>query len=61
VETDLMGRSVSSQFDYADSINADTVIVVGERDLDNGEVTVKDMDTGEEEQVGRGSVVDAVS
>ncbi|MDY6761417.1 MAG: histidine--tRNA ligase, partial [Candidatus Nanohaloarchaea archaeon] len=38
VETDLTGRSVSAQFDYADSINAETVVVVGERDLANGEV-----------------------
>ncbi|MFB6166803.1 MAG: histidine--tRNA ligase [Candidatus Nanohaloarchaea archaeon] len=51
VETDLMGRSVSSQFDYADSIGAERVVVVGERDLENDEVTVKDMESGEEVRV----------
>jgi histidyl-tRNA synthetase len=33
---------------YADSINAETVVIVGERDLENGEVTVKDMTTGDQ-------------
>ncbi|MDY6766321.1 MAG: histidine--tRNA ligase [Candidatus Nanohaloarchaea archaeon] len=56
VETDLMGRSVSAQFDYADSINAETVVVVGERDLEQGQVTVKDMETGAEEAVDRDSI-----
>ncbi len=51
VEVDLTGRNVGNQFDYADSINADRVVVVGERDLEQGEVTVKDMATGEEEAV----------
>ncbi len=60
VETDLMGRSVSSQFDYADSINAGQVVVVGERDLENDEVTVKDMESGEERQVARGDVADVL-
>ncbi|MDY6768677.1 MAG: histidine--tRNA ligase, partial [Candidatus Nanohaloarchaea archaeon] len=56
VETDLMGRSVSAQFDYADAVNAEQVVVVGERDLENGEVTVKDMETGEEENVARDDI-----
>ncbi|MFB6211656.1 MAG: His/Gly/Thr/Pro-type tRNA ligase C-terminal domain-containing protein, partial [Halobacteriales archaeon] len=38
--------------------NAETVVVVGERDLANGEVTVKDMGTGEEEQVDRNAITD---
>ncbi|MFW6317598.1 MAG: His/Gly/Thr/Pro-type tRNA ligase C-terminal domain-containing protein, partial [Halorubrum sp.] len=36
---------------YADSINAETVVVVGERDLANGEYTVKDMESGDETTV----------
>ncbi len=60
VETGLKERSVSSQFDYADAVNAETVVVVGKRDLENGEVTVKDMESGEEEQVDRDAVTSAV-
>jgi histidyl-tRNA synthetase len=51
VETDVAGRSFGAQFDYADAINAETVVIVGERDLADGEVTIKDMDSGEQLQV----------
>ncbi|MFC7202919.1 histidine--tRNA ligase [Haloferax namakaokahaiae] len=48
VEVDVSGRSFGAQMSYADSINADTVVIVGERDLENGEVTVKDMSSGDQ-------------
>ncbi|WP_265109058.1 histidine--tRNA ligase [Halosolutus halophilus] len=51
VETDIAGRSFGSQLDYADSINAETVVIVGEQDLANDEVTIKDMDSGDQVQV----------
>ncbi len=51
VETDVAGRSFGAQLDYADSINAETTVIVGERDLENDEVTVKDMDAGDQVQV----------
>ena len=56
VETDIVGRNFGNQMDYANSINAENLIIVGERDLENGEVTVKNMASGDEEQVGFGSV-----
>jgi histidyl-tRNA synthetase len=49
-ETDVAGRSFGAQLEYADSINAETVVIVGEQDLAEGQVTVKDMDTGEQTQ-----------
>jgi histidyl-tRNA synthetase len=58
VETDLSGRGFGSQLGYADSINARRVLIVGERDLENDEVTMKHMDTGEEEAIGRDEVVE---
>lgn len=51
VESDVSGRSFGAQLDYADSINAETVVIVGEQDLENDEVTIKDMATGEQTQV----------
>ncbi|MFD1640997.1 histidine--tRNA ligase [Halohasta litorea] len=48
VESDVSDRSFGAQMSYADSINAETVVVVGERDLENGEVTIKDMETGDQ-------------
>ena len=46
VESDIAGRSFGAQLDYADSIGAETVVIVGEQDLANEEVTVKDMESG---------------
>lgn len=51
VELGYKNRNVSNQLDYADKINAEKTIIVGERDLENDEVTVKDMSSGDEEQV----------
>jgi histidyl-tRNA synthetase len=48
VETDLNDRGFGSQLSYADSINAETVVVVGEQDLADGNVTVKEMASGDE-------------
>ena len=48
VEADVADRSFGAQMSYADSINAETVVIVGERDLENDEVTIKDMETGEQ-------------
>jgi len=48
VESDIADRSFGSQLGYADSINAETVVIVGENDLANDEVTVKDMESGDE-------------
>ncbi len=51
VETDLSGRNFGNQMDYANKINASKLIIVGERDLEKEKVTVKDMDSGDEEKV----------
>lgn len=58
VETDLSGRGFGSQLSYADSINAKRTIIVGERDLEDGEVTIKHMDSGDEENVGLEEIED---
>jgi histidyl-tRNA synthetase len=48
VEMDVADRSFGAQMGYADGINAETVVIVGEQDLANDEVTVKDMVSGEQ-------------
>ncbi|WP_435347768.1 histidine--tRNA ligase [Haloarchaeobius sp. HRN-SO-5] len=48
VESDVSDRSFGAQMNYADSINAETVVIVGEQDLANDEVTVKDMESGDQ-------------
>ena len=51
VEVDVSDRSFGAQMSYADSINAGTVVIVGERDLENDEVTIKDMASGDQTTV----------
>jgi len=58
VETDLSRRGFGEQLGYADSINAERVLIVGERDLENDQVTMKHMDSGKEEEIEKDEVVD---
>ena len=51
IETDVSGRSFGAQMSYADSIGAETVVIVGEQDLAEDVVTVKDMASGDQERV----------
>ena len=51
VEIDVTGRGFSGQLEHADSVGAAKTVIVGERDLEKNELTVKDMETGEQEQV----------
>ncbi len=48
---DLMGRRLGKQFEYADKKGVPTVVVVGEKDLAEGSVTVRDMKTGDQKKV----------
>jgi histidyl-tRNA synthetase len=48
---DLMGRRLGKQFEYADKKGIPTVVVVGEKDLAEGSVTVRDMKTGDQKKV----------
>jgi histidyl-tRNA synthetase len=58
VETDLAGRNFGGQLGYADDINAERVLIIGERDLENDQVTMKHMDSGEEEELDRDEVIE---
>jgi histidyl-tRNA synthetase len=48
---DMMGRRLGKQFEYADKKNIPKVVVVGERELAENSVTVRDMKTGDQEKV----------
>jgi len=58
VETDLAGRGFGTQLGYADDMNARRVLIVGERDLENDQVTIKHMESGEEEEIGRDELIE---
>ena len=50
-ETDLLDRNFGNQMKYASKSNIPKVVIVGQRDLKQGNVTVKDMKTGEQKAV----------
>jgi histidyl-tRNA synthetase len=48
VETDLLGRNFGNQMKYANSIGAKYVLILGEKEMAGGQVSIKDMKTGEQ-------------
>lgn len=48
VEMDTTDRGIGSQISHADSTGVAQLVVIGEREEDAGEVSVKDMDSGEQ-------------
>ena len=51
VEKDLMGRSLKAQMKYADKIGAKYTVVIGNDEIKNDKVNVKNMATGEQKEV----------
>lgn len=56
VEVELTNRSLKKQMDYANNLGAEKVVIVGEKDLKEDKVTVKNMSTGKEEKVNLSSL-----
>ena len=50
-ESDLMNRSLKAQFKYADKLGAEYVAVIGETELENGTVNLKNMKDGTQETI----------
>ncbi|HIP16881.1 MAG TPA: histidine--tRNA ligase [Methanothermococcus okinawensis] len=51
VEVDLMNRRLNKALNYANVIGISKVIIIGERELEEGRVSLKDMKTGEQRSV----------
>jgi histidyl-tRNA synthetase len=51
VDIDLMRRKLAKQFEYANALGAKKIVVVGEKDLKDGNVTIRELATGKEEKV----------
>ena len=47
-EMDLLARNIKGQFKYADRLNARYTIIIGEDELANGQVSLKEMQTSEQ-------------
>jgi len=48
---DSLARNLKGQFKYADRVNARKTIVIGDDELESGQATVKDMESGEQKTV----------
>lgn len=51
VEKDIMERSFKAQMKYADKINANYLLVIGEDELSTNKAKLKDMKTGKETEI----------
>jgi len=60
VDIDHLNRSIKAQFKYADKINALYTIVIGEDELDNNSVSLKNMKTGKQNEIELDNIVDAI-
>ncbi len=56
-DVDMVGRKLKKILSQADNLGADYAILVGERDLKEGKITLKDMKTGEQELVNRSEII----
>ena len=50
-QTDLMDRSVKAQMKYANKLGVKYVVVLGDSELESGEVELKDMETSSSESI----------
>lgn len=57
VEQDYLGRSLKAQMKYAGKLAARFVIILGEEEFDRGVAVVRDMQAGEQQEVGLGDLV----
>ena len=60
-ELDHMGRGIKAQFKYADKISAKYVGVIGSNELNNGIIKIKEMASGEEQEVTFSNVYEFLS
>ncbi len=49
VHVDIMERNFKAQLSFANTINADYVVIVGEKELEAGKLTLRDMVSGDQE------------
>jgi histidyl-tRNA synthetase len=61
VHIDLMERNFKTQLSFANTINANYVIIVGEKELGAGKLTLKDMVSGEQELLTVGEIIEKFS
>lgn len=59
-DVDLVGKKLKKILSYADTLGINYVVLVGAMDIEEGNVTVKDMLTGEQEKIEIENIVDSL-
>ena len=50
-DVDLNARKFKKLINYANKINVDKIAIIGENDLNDGKITIKDMKSGNQELI----------
>ncbi len=61
VDFDLMNRNLSNQIKFASKLGAKSLLIVGERDLKEGNITLRDLDSGNETKISFKDIVSSPS
>jgi len=56
VEVDLMNRKLNKALNYANTVGISKVIMIGEKELNEGKISIKDMETGEQKLIDLGEL-----
>lgn len=59
-ESDLLGRSVKAQMKYADKIQAQYTVILGDNEIQNQQAKLKNMSTGEQKEVSLSDIINEV-
>lgn len=61
VDIDHLGRSIKAQFKYSNKVNSKYTIVIGDNELDNNSVSLKNMETGIQEEIDLDTIVEEIT
>jgi histidyl-tRNA synthetase len=61
VNIDIMERNFKAQLSFANAISADYVVIVGEKELEAGKLTLRDMVSGEQELLTLAEIMEKVT
>lgn len=60
-ETDLNERNLRKQFDNVNALSIPYVIVLGQKEVESGELTLRDMSSGDEEKLPLEKIIEKIS
>ncbi len=61
VQMDVMGRNFKNQFKFANRVNAAKTVIIGENELNEGKLQIKDMESGEQTSVPIDSIIEELT